>query len=555
MPWNTYPNPMAAMYHIANGEKPPLPDDVMAKISDECKSFIFDCCCCPNAKARKPVRFLLQHPWLQQCKDQTSVNGDGMEGVMLPGPISPIGHSARREKEGGGPAAPDGKVPAAAAEPAVTKATTKKDKKKKKTRKLPKTPPGPGDTDFASNVAADDSASAANAAPPTIPKRPNKKGAADHDQAVEQRQPHQQQEHQAHPRPLPDPEKQAEVTAERRPSNRGSKNEWDGTTASSSSSGSGKKSSSYSRPTLQQQQDELRKMMEDQSKKIWKKQQEIDAQTEFVNAARLKQQQQQQQLLLQQQDQQMVSQVPSQPHPNKNSPRQAKLRIKTSRIVSYSDGMQSASPSPRWTNSPTPRESEESIRRESEGNIRRSSLRIITDHAGGTARPTGASAGLFVNESDNLYAGLKQSSASLARQQAMQELTRNEFAGGRQYRKNPNRNAISAGVGNACVTPQAGLSRQLPPLQQLREHQVMDGQNGSTRMAVPILPLRQIASAPTAILQPVIEMINAQKTSNRLIAPLGSSPGDIHEAERIERKRRKERRREKQRLVEERMHR
>jgi hypothetical protein len=131
----------------------------------------------------------------------------------------------------------------------------------------------------------------------------------------------------------------------------------------------------------------------------------------------------------------------------------------------------------------------------------------------------------------------------------MEELARS------RYQKHSNRNAISAGVGNACVTPHDGLSRQLPPLLQLREHQIMDGRGGGTRMSVPMLPMRQIASAPTAVLQPVIDLLNAEKSSNRLIAPLGSSPQSIHDVEREDKKRRKERRREKQRAKEEAMRR
>ena len=76
--------------------------------------------------------------------------------------------------------------------------------------------------------------------------------------------------------------------------------------------------------------------------------------------------------------------------------------------------------------------------------------------------------------------------------------------------------AMSAGVHNACITPSAGLSRTLPPLQQMRSHQLMSATGGDmTSQAVPMLPLRQIASAPTKILQPVIDAINADKRDNR----------------------------------------
>ena len=214
----------------------------------------------------------------------------------------------------------------------------------------------------------------------------------------------------------------------------------------------------------------------------------------------------------------------------KNSPR--KQRAKERSLSSQSS--QNAQPSPRWTDNA-----------KGGGSRNVSNLQINTN-LDDTSRPTGASAGLFVNNT-NSYG--RSSSSSVVRQQAMEELTR------ANYQKQANRKAVSAGVSNACMTPQAGLSRQLPPLQQLREHQIMDGQGGGTRMAVQMLPMRQIASAPTAVLQPVIDLLNSQKSSNRLIAPLGSSPNTIHDVEREEKKRRKERKREKQRAKEEAMRR
>lgn len=210
----------------------------------------------------------------------------------------------------------------------------------------------------------------------------------------------------------------------------------------------------------------------------------------------------------------------------KNSPRKQRTKER-----SLSQSSQNAQPSPRWS--------------DAMGSRNVSNLQINTN-LDDTSRPTGASAGLFVNNT-NSYG--RSSSSSVVRQQAMEELTR------ANYQKQVNRKAVSAGVSNACITPQAGLSRQLPPLQQLREHQIMDGQGGGTRMAVQMLPMRQIASAPTAVLQPVIDLLNAEKSSNRLIAPLGSSPNAIHDVEREEKKRRKERRREKQRAKEEAMRR
>jgi serine/threonine protein kinase len=41
MPWSVYPNPMAAMYHIANGEKPPLTKEVEEALDADCKDFLY----------------------------------------------------------------------------------------------------------------------------------------------------------------------------------------------------------------------------------------------------------------------------------------------------------------------------------------------------------------------------------------------------------------------------------------------------------------------------------------------------------------------------------
>lgn len=60
---------MAAMYHIANGERPPLGKEVENKVSGECKDFIYNCCCCPDPEERKTVKELLEHPWLAEASE------------------------------------------------------------------------------------------------------------------------------------------------------------------------------------------------------------------------------------------------------------------------------------------------------------------------------------------------------------------------------------------------------------------------------------------------------------------------------------------------------
>lgn len=41
MPWPTYTNPIAAMYHIANGECPPI---LGREVSNEANDFVKACC-------------------------------------------------------------------------------------------------------------------------------------------------------------------------------------------------------------------------------------------------------------------------------------------------------------------------------------------------------------------------------------------------------------------------------------------------------------------------------------------------------------------------------
>ncbi|CAM9375108.1 unnamed protein product [Chrysoparadoxa australica] len=66
MPWPDIPNPMAAMYRIANGEKPPL----KVSVSKEAESFI-NACCSSDPKHRMNVKQLLSHPFLKKGRNCT----------------------------------------------------------------------------------------------------------------------------------------------------------------------------------------------------------------------------------------------------------------------------------------------------------------------------------------------------------------------------------------------------------------------------------------------------------------------------------------------------
>ena len=197
MPWSNYPNPMAAMYHIANGEKPPIGKEVEATIGAECKSFIYECCCCPNPSDRKAVKVLLEHAWLTEAVESAMMeDAEGsarmIEGAMIPGPIKGMTGEERGEgvvlaKEldnvaktesggsvsgsngdggggggrGGGNRKQNGESENDTAEQDQVKA---KSEKKKKERKLPKTP---GETDGEKEPGG--------GSPPEMPKRPAKK--------------------------------------------------------------------------------------------------------------------------------------------------------------------------------------------------------------------------------------------------------------------------------------------------------------------------------------------------------------------------------------------
>ena len=183
MPWSDYPNPMAAMYHIANGEKPPLPNDVLSSISAECKSFIYEFCCCPNAKDRKRVNILLQHPFLTEAVEAGMMEGaedsEGGGEAMLPGPVTPIGDKGNGNE--------------------IVLAS---ELDKKKTRKLPKTPKS-AEAAQAETTNEATAPVAAATTPPSLPKRPSKrnkkkkeKAKARQEQAAGEAQEQQQQQQQ-----------------------------------------------------------------------------------------------------------------------------------------------------------------------------------------------------------------------------------------------------------------------------------------------------------------------------------------------------------------------
>ncbi|GMI49336.1 hypothetical protein ScalyP_jg120, partial [Parmales sp. scaly parma] len=127
-------------------------------------------------------------------------------------------------------------------------------------------------------------------------------------------------------------------------------------------------------------------------------------------------------------------------------------------------------PSPRWSQSPR-------VNAQQEGGGGGGG-------GGGGERPGGAQANLFVNDTNHQKSGSgrqrKGSTAVSIRQQAMEELAQMEMSGRRSGGHNQNHNnhnsqhvkqnrTVSAGVAGACITPTAGLSRTLPPLQQLKE--------------------------------------------------------------------------------------
>ena len=433
MPWSVYPNPMAAMYHIANGEKPPLPAAIEQDLPPLALEFLYDCCCCPDPSKRWTVAKLLTHPFLAPATE---------EALM-----------ARAE----------GVAPAAIA--AESQEPTRADKE----RRLPATP-----------VEA-----------PAMPRRPKKK--------KEGKRERRRKEDANESRPLPRPtakEVGSPPPAEARPQNRGGRTEIN--TASLSSA---PLSTSSPPASLADQQSELRRMMDEQSRKTLKLQQEIDEQQAKV------------QRLREQEAQQSALQMRMNASSHNESPRYAKLK-------KYSGG---GMPSPRVGMQP---------------------MQVAPMQGMQDARPSGAQAGMFGGSSNSYNQQVrraKNSSLSI-RQQALEELTRGGggaggYGGGRSSR------TISAGVSGACVTPKAGLSRTLPPLQSLREHSVGVGMGGE-RVSVPMLPLRHIASAPTAVLQPIL----AEAKKQMALAPLDAGgAAQVHAAEKEERRKRKERRKSKQR--------
>ena len=70
LPFSAYDNPMTAMYQIANGEQPPLPDVVSAKVSEALKAFI-SACCALDPNERPEASQLKRLPFPVRSKNST----------------------------------------------------------------------------------------------------------------------------------------------------------------------------------------------------------------------------------------------------------------------------------------------------------------------------------------------------------------------------------------------------------------------------------------------------------------------------------------------------
>jgi hypothetical protein len=553
---------MAAMYHIANGERVPISKDIEEKLSEECKDFVFNCCIVVDPRKRWSVEQLRKHPWLAQCAETRAMEeADGGGGTLKPGPLKSSASNSQSQEihVQRDPRAAKGR------ENVSDNSNDSKEGKKEMSggregRKLPKTPSGEtggsgggSDNNFSPTVTATTASNinensngnsstsgggnAGEEQPPEMPRRPKKKSSKVVDKGGVTPDPNSR-------RPLPSKPTVDDSTTETaaapteaaasilnqtdaspRPSNRGGRTESN--TDALKSEGSSPPKQPYVPPTLLEQQEELRRMMEEQSRKTLLLQQQIDEQQAKV--MRLREQGEQQVMLQQQMAQQSLlqPQFRSERSDRMESPRYAKLKKYTG-----------AAPPP-------------TLNVMQNMHHMQMQQQMQMQQGSSSSRPSGAPAGQFIHDTNSYASAVsraKNSSLSI-RQQAMEELTRNEFA------NNRNR-TISAGVSGACVTPKAGLSRTLPPLQSLREHSVGMGINStdSSMISVPMLPLRHIASAPTAVLQPIIAEAKKQHKEHGGgggggLAPLahGADATAIHEAEREERRRRKERRRQKQR--------
>ena len=86
LPFSEYDNPMTAMYHIANGEQPPLPEDVKAKVSEALVAFISACCALnptdrPEASQLKSLPFPARNKVPAKRKGSTKMSGEGFNSI------------------------------------------------------------------------------------------------------------------------------------------------------------------------------------------------------------------------------------------------------------------------------------------------------------------------------------------------------------------------------------------------------------------------------------------------------------------------------------------
>jgi serine/threonine protein kinase len=80
LPFCEYDNPMTAMYHIANGEQPPLPEDISSVVSDSIKDFISSCCAVepeqrPDATDLKSKPFPARHKYGKKTGGRSNSKG------------------------------------------------------------------------------------------------------------------------------------------------------------------------------------------------------------------------------------------------------------------------------------------------------------------------------------------------------------------------------------------------------------------------------------------------------------------------------------------------
>jgi len=94
LPYSEYDNPMTAMFHIANGQQPPLHD---APVSDDLKAFI--CACCdvnPDLRPTAPILFAMPYP-SRHNKPRRNSMSNSKEGTPQGSPSS----AYSKDKKGG----------------------------------------------------------------------------------------------------------------------------------------------------------------------------------------------------------------------------------------------------------------------------------------------------------------------------------------------------------------------------------------------------------------------------------------------------------------------